>query len=224
MESAKIILGWIFLWLTGWYLWLFLFKKGLNYIKTYRLSALYFFVLSTISSFLYRNHLTNFLFKIPIRLFPLILIPIFYILLFGIYYFSQKIFDKKILRSHFNKNILVAMMNYNYIFSKSFDILFHQLLFLCLVLSLGNIISNNSLVIFTSAFAFGLVHLPLLFIKYNRLAIYYVPASFLAGLIFSSLIIIFPYGFVYSYMIHWNFYVLVGLIYNIRIRKNLFYQ
>ena len=221
MQTLLVIINWILVWLAGWYGWLFLLKKGINHITTYRIAGWYFLFLSIASFLLYHHHLQIFFSHIPMKLFPLYFLGTFFIGICGIYYFGQRIFDKKVLSSHFDKKILAAMMDYRFIFAKSCDILFQQLLFLSLITSLQDVLSHHGEVFLLSGLVFGLVHLPLLIIKYNTLAIYFVIASFFAGILFSFLIVSLPYGILYSYMLHWCFYLIVGLAYNMHIKRKI---
>ncbi len=219
MQTLSSILSWIILWFYSWYGWLLLVKRGINNVITYRITALYFLFLTILVWFFYHNHLNNFLRNLPFRIFPFYLLICFFAITIGIYYFSQKLFGKTFLAAHRKNNLFSAMMDFRFLFAKSFDILFQQLLFLCLVLSLKESFQNNFLTIISCGIIFGGVHLPLLKIKYNSITNYLVICSFIAGTIFSALMLFFPYGIIYSYILHWSFYVLVGVWVNLKMSK-----
>lgn len=221
MQILRIIISWVILWFGSWYGWILLLKKGINYVKTLRIAIFYFLFLSLISYLFYQHHLYLFFSHLPFKLFPIYLLVTFFVISTGIYYFSRRIFDKKVLSSHLERKILAAMMDYRFLLAKSFDILFQQLLFLILVISLREVIPNKEVIILVAGFVFCIVHLPLLVIKYNVLSTYFVVASFFAGLLFSSLILSLPYGFIYSYILHWCFYLFVGIAYNISFIRNM---
>lgn len=225
MQIVTTIVAWILLWLGGWSGWIFLIKKGINHIKMYRIASVYFLLLSFLSFRLYHDRLNIFFSHLPIEIVPFYFLIFFFATIFSVYYLSRKIFDKELLSSHINKKVFAAVMDYRFIIAKSCDIFFQQLLILSLIISLQQVILNTFFVIIISGVVFGLVHIPLLLIKYNSLAIYFVLAAFFAGALFSFLTLSLPYGFMYSYMVHWSFYILVGITYNIRIkRKDKIYQ
>jgi hypothetical protein len=128
------------------------------------------------------------------------------------------------LEVHHKKLIFFATMDYRFLFSKSFDILSQQLLFLTLVLILKNTIPNPIEIVLLCSAIFGAIHIPLLITKHNIIAPYFITASFLAGGIFSLLILMLPYGFLYAYITHWSFYIIAGLVVNKRqLQKNFSY-
>lgn len=219
MYLSKLIFGWIALWLGSWYGWIFFVKKGLHYIKTYRIAAGYFTFLSIIVWMFYRNHLFTFFSHLQIKIFPFYFLSLFFIGVFGIYHYSHKIFGRGLLSSHIERKILTATMDYRFLIAKSFDILFQQILFLSLLVSLKGLLVQNSLIILICGVIFGTVHLPLLVIKHNALAIYFVIFSFFAGILFSYLILFLPYGFIYAYILHWSFYIFIGVVINIWFMK-----
>lgn len=216
MKFLQILLSWILLWFTGWAVWLMLIKRGINHVVTFRISSLYFFSLFLVTVFYYNYRLKTFITNLPIKVFPFFFLFFFFIILTCLYYYSNRIFNKEILMSHKEKYMYFATMDYRYLISKSFDILFQQIALLCLILSLRELISSSFQIILLVGVIFGLIHIPLLKTKYNKIAPYFIIASFFAGVVFSFLILLLPYGLIYSYAIHWCFYAIAGLLINIR--------
>ncbi len=213
------ILAWLLLWFGGWYGWVKMLKRGMNYITSYRITTLYFIFLSFISWRLYHGHLSAFFSSLPAKVMPIYFLIFFFVLLVSIYFFSHRIFDKTLLASQFNRKIFAATMDYRFLFAKSFDILFQQISFLILVLLLKDVVVGTGTIVIFSGLIFGIVHLPLLILRHHVLVPYFVIASFFAGIIFSFLIVTLPYGFIYAYCLHWSFYIGVGIYYNMHILK-----
>lgn len=205
---------WITMWFCAWSVWLFLQHRNINYVKAYRLTVLYFLLLSVICWKLYR--LDGFFSLLTPKPFPLYVLFCFFSLFIVLYFFAKRLFDKNLLNSHLENRLYFAAMDYRFLISKSFDILFQQLAFIGLVLGLSKVFGPDWQIIFLVGIIFCAAHIPLLKTKYNRIAPYFIFASFFAGIIFSSFILSFPYGFVYSYIFHWCFYVLAGFVFNIR--------
>lgn len=213
------IIGWLTLWFGSWSIWLYLVKKGINYIQTYRIALFYFLFLCLVVWRVYKPPLTIFFLSIPLNIFPFYLLAIFFIIASGIYYFSRRIFDKEMLHIYKHKpHFFFAAMSYKFLLAKSFDIAFQQLLFLSLVTSLSQWLHPWQ-IITTSALLFGSVHLPLFVIKRTSVSVYFTCFSFIAGGLFSTLILTLPYGFVYSYIVHWSFYISAAIMLNMHVVK-----
>ncbi len=221
MSLMRIIVGWMVLWFSAWLGWIFLFKSGINSITTYRTAGVYLLFLSLLVGVLYRTPLSQLFLFLPLRLFPLYVLFAFFATIVFIYFGAQRIFDKNVLKSHQNNNLFFAMMDYRFLFVKSCDILFQQLAFLSLVLSLKSLALSITQCIIIAGCVFGAVHLPLLKLRYHKLVHIFVLASFFAGFIFAFLIFTLPYGFIYAYIIHWMFYLYLGLSYNVRVHKQI---
>lgn len=217
MQIISIILIWSAIWLISWSIWIFLLvKKDINYINAPLKTIFYFLALSIITFTLYYNNLYTFFSNLPLKLFPVYFVVIYTLLTIGIYYFSKKIFGKKLLTSHYKKRVFTGMMDYRFLIAKSFDISFQQLFFLCLILSIKKTTSSFWIIVLISGIIFGLVHIPLLKTKHNILSTYFVIFSFFAGFIFAFLMLFLPFGFIYSYFLHWSFYIIIGVIFNIK--------
>lgn len=216
MKFFQILFSWSLLWFTAWAVWLFLIKKGINHVVTFRISSLYFFNFFLVTIFYYNYYLKSFIFNLPFKTFPFYFLSLFFVILICLYYYSKRVFSREILMSHKEKYMFFATMDYRYLISKSFDILFQQVALLCLILSLKEIIDSPLQIVLLVGGIFGLIHVPLLKTKHNKIAPYFIIASFFAGVVFSFLILSLPYGFIYTYIIHWSFYAIAGLLVNIR--------
>lgn len=207
------------IWFIGWGIWVFLVKKNLNYVKTYRIATIYFLFLSIIVLFFYKPYLTFYFHNFPFKLFPFYIVILFFLISSAVYFFAKKIFGNNFLSLHLANNLFFATMSFRFLLAKSFDILFQQLLLLSLVLSFRTEGFNILQIISLVTIFFGLSHVFLLGIRSDKITFWFVLASFFAGAIFSSLILLSPYGFIYSYLIHWSFYIAIGIFLNVKLFK-----
>ena len=212
MQITILLASWFSLWLSVWGVFIFLLKRGVNYIQTFRLVVGYFLCFSFLAAYIYKPFLFPFFAHLPLKILPFSLLLLFYLLAFIIYAVGKKIFDKEILEENKQQWMFFATFDNRFLLSKSFDILFQQILLLSLVLFLQNFIQSNLLIILITGIIFGSMHLPMLKTKHNRIAPYFIFFSFLAGVFFSFLILFLPYGFLYSYITHWLFYIFAGII------------
>ncbi|HLC98316.1 MAG TPA: hypothetical protein VJC21_06075 [Candidatus Nanoarchaeia archaeon] len=97
-------------------------------------------------------------------------------------------------------------MDYRYLVSKSFDILFQQMMILMLVLWLSQQGFSLSMTMLFSLLLFGGVHIFALIPAGKLFGMYYLIASLLGAVVFPLLVLTVNYGFVYSYALHFFFY------------------
>jgi hypothetical protein len=107
-------------------------------------------------------------------------------------------------------------MDIRYLFAKSFEIVFQQLLIIALVSILKHADIETLFIYITFSLLFGSLHLPLMKIRGKRFGMYFSIAAFTSGFFFPYFIIHFSNGYVYSYMLHWGFYLVTGFIYNVQ--------
>jgi len=224
MHITGLLIGWFLLWILAWSIFLFFLKHGIDYIQAYRTIIGYFLCFSLLVAYIYSPFLTPFFSHLQFKIFPVTLLVLFFSFAFFIYSVGKSIFDKDILEKNKRQMIFFATFDFRFLLSKSFDILFQQTLLLSIVLILKSFILSKGLVILVTGISFGLVHLPALKIKLRKFAPYFIFFSFLAGLFFSFLIIFLPYGFLYSYITHWLFYIFSGVLFVKHISRKKYLQ
>jgi len=211
MTSMINFLVWIFLWIIPFGAFFLLRKKGINYIRFYGITTLLFLMFTFVSVVFFRNILFP-IFKV-FTIIPFVFLVLLFIIIILVYHFFNKHVKKPLNLMKSNPDQYFLLMNYKYLFSKSFDILFQQVQILVLVLLLFN--SGFSLVKIVIIFSalFGLVHVFNIPLAGKYFGLYYFLASILAGVLFPLLIINFKYGFVYSYILHWIFYLISAILF-----------
>jgi hypothetical protein len=205
MQNFFVLIAWFILWFSCWGLFnSTLAQKGINHQDKFYFSIVFFLFLTLIPLFFIKHF---FLVNLSLISFQTIFIPLFFIFIsFPIYFF---------INFHFSQKIL----NYRYLLSKPFDILFQQLMILLLIFLLQKYISSPFSLVVLFGLIFGLIHSPILIFKKNKWGKILFTSSFLAGLIFPLIIISFPAGLLYSFSIHWLFYLIIGTIYNLKTAK-----
>jgi hypothetical protein len=103
-------------------------------------------------------------------------------------------------------------LRYRFLFAKSFDVLFQQLVFYIFLMLLVRDVGIGWELITLFMALIGLAHLPLAFIQGIFWASFYAAFSTIGALFFSWLILYVPLGITFSFLIHFGFYVVVGLL------------
>lgn len=220
----KNIIIWIFLWTIPWLLFYwFLNKHHINYIHHFWITSCFFLGIAILIFLLFQNNFKPFI--VNFINFPFYLLIVFYILAFSIYFLSGKFFTRSIAywKGQSTTFAFAMLMDYRYLIAKSFEILFQQISIILLISFLLEAKLNLLQLIVIFIAIFGMSHIPAALVKKNNIRWYvlFTLASFLSGIIFPLLIIKIHYGFVYSYIMHWSFYIIAGVLINMRKNKNL---
>lgn len=209
MNLYENILIWLLSWLFTYTLIYFGKSKKINYIINYGLMSFIFLIASIINFITFKilifDYFKNFM------ILPFIILALFFILNTLVYYLSSKYMNKPIKLIKKYPNEFFLLMNYKYLTSKSFDILFQQTMILILILLL---IKNNFYIleiIFLFAILFGGIHIFQYIRSGKFFGTYYLIFSILSSFIFPLIIIKLNYGVIYTYIIHWLFYTLSAL-------------
>lgn len=186
--------GLIFLWFLVW----FIYNRYLKERKITDAGQILISIFFAFSTALVFHFYQDFL---PI-LSPHLIIIVFIIFIFDIIlrHFSWKF---KFIWKFKSKKTL-------YLTSTLFNILFQQAVLNAAIRYLSLLLPvSTSILIFT--ILFGLVHSPLLFMRHVADREIDVGGAFILGLISSYLILSFPMGYIYSFLIHYGFYVIYSM-------------
>ena len=201
------ILTWIVFWFGVWGIYLYLWNNNFrtsdiiidNFaVRNFKLVSLFFFVVSLILIFLFRDIFLEITRKYTFI--PFIVL----ILALAADVFAYK-YKKKI---KLNKKINFPFFkgDYRYLVSKFFQILFQQVLIIVLIFSL--LTFKFAYLVFMLIFTVS--HLPLFPLFGKKLGAIFLISSAFGALIFPFLILKFNYGFVYSFAAHSLFYTLLA--------------
>lgn len=103
-------------------------------------------------------------------------------------------------------------MDYRYLVSKTFEVLFQQLVIVILSLLLAATGLSLTGIVLGFLCIFGLLHLPMLRIVGKPVGLSYGIASVTLAAVFPILILRVHAGFLYSYTAHWFFYTIAALV------------
>ena len=196
-----------FIVLIGWLILNYLSHPRVHIIKDYNQIAL-LFLISTVTLFIVYFTFIKQLFIIfsPI---PFFLLGVFYCLLLLIYRFMRPYVDVALIEKLESKKVYFASLSYRYMIFKSFDILFQQVAILCVIAFLKDLhISYPFLVLFFAA-GFSVSHF-FMFQRGLAIGMIFLVSAFFGGLIFPLLLSL-QYGIVYAFMLHWLFYIALGV-------------
>jgi hypothetical protein len=208
VELAAKLAVWILFWLVVFGLFFVLMKNGITYTKRYGIT-IGFFVLSTLLAIL--------IFGVPNtgRIDPLsLVVPVMvYLLAIVLYDVSRKKLQKpRFLLSQYPTQEFLKM-DYRYLFSKTFDLLFQQTMIVIGVFLLRDAGFPTSLIMFWFFALFGLIHIPLIKTAGRLFGIYYLVAALVGAIAFPLLILHVPSGIVYSYSVHLLFYTVSSVMF-----------
>ena len=146
---------------------------------------------------------------------PFIVLILVYVVTVALYRVARVSFTRPEQLIERNPYELFLTLDYRYLFSKSFELLFQQIMIVVLILTIHRMTATMIHVIVIYGVIFSLAHLPIYpFIGTNEKAfrVFYIVASIASAVLFPLLILKIDCGFVYSYAIHLSFYTLAALI------------
>lgn len=226
LEQLSNILTWTIIWGISWgvFFW-FVYKKDVDYIKHFLLTATYFLCIAIFTSLIFRDHIARVLQNFTATPFIVLGLVIFAHIILYIYlpkYLREpKDYFKKYPKRQYLK------IDQRRLVSKSMDILAQQIFVVLLVMFLQDAGLTLSQIIIAFAVIFGLVHTPLILVEWGAWPSWYFTIfSVLSAIIFPILILKVQYGFVYSYIVHWIFYTFTAIGFWIWYgkRQNIFEQ
>ncbi len=177
MAIVLDIVVWILLWIIPFGLLSFITKKGITYNKNYGWLVIFFLFFTLLAGVYFRD-----LLKMVDGTFtsiPFVVLVLVYLVTSLAYAFSHKYIQSPSRLIERYPQQFFIQMDYRYLVSKSFDILFQQMMILMLVLWLSQ-----------QGFSLSMTML----------------FSLLGAVVFPLLVLTVNYGFVYSYALHFFFY------------------
>ena len=195
--------------IIGWGVWFALMKRKVNNVTHCCFSSVYFLSLSSLVCIAYWDRLRDVFLGISTgALWMLFGLFVFNVL---VYEFSRRFLKRPDTLIRENPEDLNLLMDYRYMFSKSFDILFQQLFITVLLLLLISAGLSLPGIIIIFIVLFGTIHIPGIWALGRFFGTYYAVFAVCSGFMFPLVFVSFHDGLVYNYMIHWLFYILSGL-------------
>ncbi|MCX7921897.1 MAG: hypothetical protein N3B21_07800 [Clostridia bacterium] len=188
---------------------LYLKKKGIDYVNLYGVTAVYFLVFTIVGFCMFYRYIITLVANFSIfSLWPL---AVFFILNILVYYLANRFIQKPMdVIMKYKEDFL--KIDYRYMFSKSFEILFQQLIVAIVAAVLRNMGFDTYKIVLAFAILFALPHVFLIFITDLKFAMFYTFSAMLSAVAFPLLILKINNGFIFSYIVHFVFYTCSALV------------
>jgi hypothetical protein len=210
MKKFLQIIGIAFIWFIVWAFFIVVLQKqGVDYSNNYVITSVYFMLVITGLSSVFRKEIGAYIETFTPR--DLLIVSVFSASMALIYFLANQFL---VIPSGIDVSTLpfAVRIQESFLVSKAFEIMFQQTIF---IVSIYYIFDNN-VSKWKDIFLFGiftlLIHVPVLLVP-DSMSIILLSVSFFAGIIFSYCITRFKKGFIYSFMIHYGFYILLGVLY-----------
>jgi hypothetical protein len=198
-------LGWMASWVAVGAVFVLLVRRRVNYIDRYPITAAYFALATIVVAIPFRPVISPLLHELrPIH-------GLFFAIVAGLHVLVYRWLPGRVdrpealIRAY--PHIYWLRLDQRYNVSKPFEILFQQTLFVTLVLLLERSgwprIGWNALLIGL----FASLHIPIIPLVRRYFGLYYLGSSIVAAILFPAVILSRPDGFVYSYLLHWLYYL-----------------
>ncbi len=211
MKTFNKIFGLSFIWFSVWAVFiLYLQPQGISYINNYLLTCIYFLLVIVALTSIFKKEIGEYVDQFSPK--DLFIMMVFSVAVILIYYFLNLLSEGSPMGAMKSNLSAILQMDNKFLVTKAFEIMFQQTFFMISIYYLfnNNVSKNKDMILFGLYALF--IHFPVLFIPTSMGKILF-SVSFFAGLIFSYCITKSKKGFLYSYMIHFGFYVLLAVIF-----------
>lgn len=203
--------GWALLWLAIGTVYVFLVRRGIDYVRQPGWVALYFAAASILAALPFREVLTPRF--ASLRAWHAALLGLTILFQVAGYRFAARRWPRpeRLIRAY--PHIYWLPLDPRYHVSKPFEILFQQILVVSLVSLLAARGWSLAAIIAIMIAMFALLHVPIVPLVGQFFGLYYLGCAMLAAIVFPWLILARPDGFVLVYCAHWLFYLCSSLLF-----------
>lgn len=186
----------------------FLAEVKVNYIKHFLKISILHFLATILVIFVFRDTFSR---HFAANIWILLLLFVMIVLAINIvYFFFKSPFKQSIADYHERRGSCTFSLNPHYTISKSFNVLFQQTIVLASIYSLLDMGLKACQIVILFAVVFCIAHIFLVDHK-KPYTLFVIIASFFGGGLFSFVILFLPFGFIYSYLLHWLFLISLGI-------------
>ena len=196
-------------WLAGWGLAFWLIRSGKSYIDNYLLMSVVFLAFSALLMAMFWPRFAPLASDVTVLPFAVLLLAV--VVTLGVYALCPRYLRRPDALITRHPEEFYLHMDYRYLVSKSFEVLFQQLIIVALTLLLAATGLSMTGIVLAFLGLFGVLHLPVLRVVGKGLGMSYTIAAATLAAVFPVLILRFHSGFVYSYALHWFGYTLAAL-------------
>jgi hypothetical protein len=208
-----IMIVWFAIWLAVWRVFYGpMAERRVNYVDRFLWTCVYFLLVSVVTVLLFKDVLAPFAGELTAD--PFVVLAVTFALQIVLYRLAVRHLRRpgKLIES--NPREMFLRLDYRYLVSKSFEVLFQQIMIVLLVVTAwrqtGNLV--GTMVIFAGVFA--LAHLPLLKLYGEQAGFFakiYLAAALVSAVLFPVFILKVNLGFVYTYAMHSMFFTVLAL-------------
>lgn len=212
MNILKNLLVLTLFWVLVWGVFAFVLRSSnIDYVNNFIFTSVYFGLGIVILYRLFRvkikKHVTHFSFN------DIAIISLVYVAAAAIFLLLKNAADPVLMDEAKTVMDPIFWLDDRMLISKTFEIMFQQAFFIVSI----EFIFKNRLSRYLDIFLFGLysltIHLPVfIFLSFNY-ALFLALAAFFSGIIFAYLITQYERGFLWSYLAHFIFYVIIPSAY-----------
>ena len=199
------------LWFVAWTFFFFgLFRRGIGYVNHFLWTTGYFLSVAAITAIVFSNYVRQVVQGFVVE--PFIVLVVVIILTVLIYLYAPQYIKKpeRYLRDYPDYEYLV--INWRRLIPKFADILAQQLFIVLLILFLQQTGLPLYGIILAFFGLFGLLHIPLIARGWGTWSAWVFGAAVISfSILFPVIILNIHYGFVYTYIIHWLFYLITAI-------------
>lgn len=208
MQIVYTIVFWLGLWAVGWSGFYQLKSWGVDYIKRFQLMIWYFVVVMSLIVWYFWSDFLPYL-SVEFQLLPFAFLAAMFLVNYLLYDFIKLFYQEptQYFSTHPNSNFL--KLNKSYLLTKAFELAFQQLLILLLIIWLKNDGLDLWQIVAVFSVIFGLGHLYLLKMNGRFFGTIFTISSMFSAIFFPTLILLVDWGFVYSYICHSFFYMII---------------
>ncbi len=181
----------------------------ISHTKRYVITSGYFLVTSLLVLYNYRLYFKPLL--QPVGVTPWAILVGLFVLNPLVYWYARKKLKRPTSFIDRNHDQNFIKLDYRYLVSKTFEIIFQQTCIIVLVSLFAQAGYSMFIIMLLFCLFFSVSHVPLFLTSRRRWACYYIVSSALAGFIFPPLILRVPSGYIYSFIVHWIFYISAGV-------------
>ncbi|MDH3217641.1 MAG: hypothetical protein OEN01_15435 [Candidatus Krumholzibacteria bacterium] len=206
------VFGWLLIWVAAWGFYGFMLRRQINYVNRFPITSVYFLALSILIIISFRGTFAQI--ATDLELTPLIALALVYVTTIALYHLSHAHLKKPARLISMNPQEFFLTLDYRYLTSKSFELLFQQVMIVLLILTIHRTIPTMINVMALYGVIFATAHIPiypLIGTKERIFKLVYSAAAIASAIVFPVLILTVSYGFVYTYIIHLSFYTLFAL-------------
>ncbi|MEJ2721945.1 MAG: hypothetical protein P8181_12530 [bacterium] len=210
-------LGTIAVWLAIWIIaWRGFYGpmagRRINYIDGFPVTCVYFLLWSVLVFLLFRDTFARIAYEItPV---PFLVLAVVFAVQALLYRLGARRMERPDALIRNNPREMFLRLDYRYLVSKSFEVMFQQVMVVLLILTAWRLTGSllGTVVVFAAVFAFA--HLPMVAIFGERAGFFaglYMVAAMASAVAFPVVILEVNLGFVYTYAMHTMFFTILGL-------------